>query len=272
MPPARRAAPGDRAGGGQDAGARDPGRSGTASTDRFDLLTGGNRAALPRHQTLRTAIEWSYGLLNDAERTLLAAAVRIRGPVHAGRRRGRCAAPATCRPRPCPRPAVVAGRQVAGDQVRRRAAPACYRLHETMREYARLKLARGGRGRGRRRTALRRLLPGSRCARFAAGGTVPACWTGSRGPTWRSTTSGPSSGGASSAGTPRAAIELATTLELLLDHPRDGRGRAVARRAARCPPGQAATGASVPGRTSPAASSPCCRTTRRPRSPRCGAR
>ena len=31
--------------------------------DRFGLLTGGSQAALPRHQTLRTASEWSYDLL-----------------------------------------------------------------------------------------------------------------------------------------------------------------------------------------------------------------
>jgi predicted ATPase/DNA-binding winged helix-turn-helix (wHTH) protein len=35
---------------------------------RFKLLTGGARATLRRHQTLRAALEWSYGLLNDAER------------------------------------------------------------------------------------------------------------------------------------------------------------------------------------------------------------
>src|SRR4051812_21720318 len=39
--------------------------------ERFDLLTGGSRAALPRHQTLRTTIEWSYDLLAPSERTLL---------------------------------------------------------------------------------------------------------------------------------------------------------------------------------------------------------
>jgi predicted ATPase len=32
-------------------------------TDRFGLLSGGSRAALPRHQTLRTTIEWSHDLL-----------------------------------------------------------------------------------------------------------------------------------------------------------------------------------------------------------------
>jgi predicted ATPase len=38
--------------------------------DRFDLLTGGNRTAFPRHQTLRAAIDWSYDLLSDKEQTL----------------------------------------------------------------------------------------------------------------------------------------------------------------------------------------------------------
>ncbi|HRF60315.1 MAG TPA: tetratricopeptide repeat protein [Fimbriimonadaceae bacterium] len=38
---------------------------------RFDLLTGGSRTAMPRHQTLRAAIEWSVDLLSDSERTLL---------------------------------------------------------------------------------------------------------------------------------------------------------------------------------------------------------
>src|SRR5579862_3414671 len=38
--------------------------------DRFTLLTAGDRSALPRQHTLRAAIEWSYTLLTDDERTL----------------------------------------------------------------------------------------------------------------------------------------------------------------------------------------------------------
>jgi predicted ATPase/DNA-binding SARP family transcriptional activator len=38
--------------------------------DRFELLTSGSRAALPRHQTLRATIDWSYDLLTQAERIL----------------------------------------------------------------------------------------------------------------------------------------------------------------------------------------------------------
>jgi predicted ATPase/DNA-binding SARP family transcriptional activator len=39
--------------------------------DRFRLLTGGSRTALPRHQTLLALIEWSHDLLSEAERVLL---------------------------------------------------------------------------------------------------------------------------------------------------------------------------------------------------------
>jgi len=38
--------------------------------DRFNLLTGGFRTALPRHQTLRAMIEWSYNMLLEQERLL----------------------------------------------------------------------------------------------------------------------------------------------------------------------------------------------------------
>src|SRR4029078_11222056 len=36
--------------------------------DRFRLLTGGARTALPRQQTLRAVVEWSYDLLFEDER------------------------------------------------------------------------------------------------------------------------------------------------------------------------------------------------------------
>src|SRR6266436_3644507 len=39
--------------------------------DRFRLLTGGHRTALPRHQTLRATLDWSYELLSAIERTVL---------------------------------------------------------------------------------------------------------------------------------------------------------------------------------------------------------
>ena len=39
--------------------------------DRFRLLTGGSRTALPRQQTLRAMIDWSYDLLSENEKLLL---------------------------------------------------------------------------------------------------------------------------------------------------------------------------------------------------------
>ncbi len=38
--------------------------------DRFSLLTAGSRTAIPRHQTLRATIDWSYELLTEPERIL----------------------------------------------------------------------------------------------------------------------------------------------------------------------------------------------------------
>ena len=39
--------------------------------DRFRLLTGGSRVAVPRHQTLRATMDWSYELLSPDEQALL---------------------------------------------------------------------------------------------------------------------------------------------------------------------------------------------------------
>ncbi|WP_053204394.1 BTAD domain-containing putative transcriptional regulator [Jiangella muralis] len=39
--------------------------------DRFRLLTGGSRTALPRHRTLRAMVDWSWELLTEPERAVL---------------------------------------------------------------------------------------------------------------------------------------------------------------------------------------------------------
>jgi predicted ATPase/class 3 adenylate cyclase/DNA-binding CsgD family transcriptional regulator len=44
---------------------------GSRLDDRLRLLTGGSRTALPRHQTLRALIDWSYDLLNPEEQIVL---------------------------------------------------------------------------------------------------------------------------------------------------------------------------------------------------------
>ena len=51
---------------------------------RLQLLTSGRRTALPRHQTLRATLDWSYELLPEAERFLLRRLAIFAGPFSLG--------------------------------------------------------------------------------------------------------------------------------------------------------------------------------------------
>ena len=106
---------------------------------RFELLTGAGRAALPRHQTLHTTIEWSYDLLTPAERTLLA-----RLSVFAGRFTLDDVEPVCCFddvPSSAALNLVSSLLDKSLVSKEDNGAVTGYRLHETMREYARLKLS-----------------------------------------------------------------------------------------------------------------------------------
>jgi predicted ATPase/DNA-binding CsgD family transcriptional regulator len=111
-------------------------------TDRFALLSGGGRAALPRHQTLETAIDWSHDLLTAEERTLLR-----RLCVFAGRFTLDDVAAVCMSPNLEPAPgldllsSLVDKSLVLKEDV---GGAACYRLHETMREYAGRRLVEAG--------------------------------------------------------------------------------------------------------------------------------
>ena len=48
-------------------------------TDRFTLLRTGRRTALPRHQTLRATLDWSYDLLPDVEKIIFRRLAVFRG-------------------------------------------------------------------------------------------------------------------------------------------------------------------------------------------------
>jgi predicted ATPase/DNA-binding CsgD family transcriptional regulator len=61
--------------------------------DRFQLLTGGSRDAVERHQTLRAAIDWSYDLLDPAERPLLQRLSVFAGPFSADAAQHICSMP-----------------------------------------------------------------------------------------------------------------------------------------------------------------------------------
>jgi predicted ATPase/DNA-binding CsgD family transcriptional regulator len=107
-------------------------------TDRLALLTGGGRAALPRHQTLRTTVDWSYDLLTAAEQMLFRRLCVFAGRFTLGDVESVCTSsevPATGALDNLS--ALVDKSLVTKEDVR---GLACYRLHETLREYARLKL------------------------------------------------------------------------------------------------------------------------------------
>jgi predicted ATPase/DNA-binding CsgD family transcriptional regulator len=132
---------------------------------RFDLLTGGSRAALPRHQTLRTTIEWSYDLLAPAQRTLL-----TRLCVFAGRFTLADVEAVCCADLPAGDALELVSALLDKSLAIKEDADGvvCYRLHETMREYARLMLHETG----ERDTVEQRCADYylSRCRQFAAEG------------------------------------------------------------------------------------------------------
>ncbi len=111
-------------------------------TDRFGLLTGGSRAALPRHQTLRTTIDWSHDLLRDGERAVLRRCCAFAGRFTLEDVEAVC----TSEHVPAAQALDVLSSLVDKSLVMREDAPgpACYRLHESMREFAALKLAEAG--------------------------------------------------------------------------------------------------------------------------------
>jgi predicted ATPase/DNA-binding CsgD family transcriptional regulator len=106
-------------------------------SDRFGLLTGGGPAALPRHQTLRTTIDWSHDLLTAREQTLLRRLSVFAGWFNVEDVEGIC----TSEDVPAAQALDVLSSLVDKSLVLKEDVGelASYRLHETMREYAGLK-------------------------------------------------------------------------------------------------------------------------------------
>ncbi|WP_409240284.1 AfsR/SARP family transcriptional regulator [Streptomyces sp. PA5.6] len=63
--------------------------------DRFRLLTSGSRTVLPRQQTLRAVVDWSWELLDEAERAVLREASVFAGSWDLPAAEAVCTAPAT---------------------------------------------------------------------------------------------------------------------------------------------------------------------------------
>ena len=114
--------------------------------DAFELLTSGSRTAVPRHQTLRAAVDWSYGLLEADSRRVFALLSVFRGGFDLAAAEAVCGMPVTG-----PLAALVDRSLVLAEPD----GPAMrYRLLEVMRQYGQARLAEHGEGDdGRRRHA-----------------------------------------------------------------------------------------------------------------------
>ncbi|WP_224392345.1 BTAD domain-containing putative transcriptional regulator [Pseudonocardia sp. ICBG1293] len=98
--------------------------------DRFRLLVTGARTALPRHQTLRAVVDWSWELLSPAERLFATRFGVFAGPVTAGTTEAVCGNEAfELLPALVEKSLVVAVPDPDGGATR-------YRMLETIREYA----------------------------------------------------------------------------------------------------------------------------------------
>jgi predicted ATPase len=108
--------------------------------DRFHLLTGGSRTALPRQQTLRASIDWSWNLLSDSERTLLRRLTVFAGGWTLEAAESVCSVDDDIEYRQVvdvmtqlvAKSLVIANRQPGRER--------CFHLHETIRQYAHEKL------------------------------------------------------------------------------------------------------------------------------------
>jgi non-specific serine/threonine protein kinase len=113
--------------------------------DRFRLLTGGSRTALPRHQTLRAALDWGHQLLNEDERRLFRRLSVFSGPFELA------AAEAVGASADLPADTVLV--RLSGLVDKSLVVPAAgpggrtwCRMLETVRQYAAERLADGGEG------------------------------------------------------------------------------------------------------------------------------
>jgi predicted ATPase/DNA-binding CsgD family transcriptional regulator len=111
-------------------------------SDRFVLLTGGGRGALPRHQTLRTTIDWSHDLLAAGERTLLRRLGVFAGRFTLDDVEAVCASDEVPAAGALDLLSSLVDKSLATKEDA--SGVACYRLHETMREYADLRMREAG--------------------------------------------------------------------------------------------------------------------------------
>ena len=119
--------------------------------DRFALLTGGSRTALPRHQTLRAVVDWSWNLLSEPERVLARRLAVFPGGVTLAAAEQVCADPASpgegtglARAAVLPALSGLVGKSILAVADSAGSSGPRYRMLETVRAYALERLAETG--------------------------------------------------------------------------------------------------------------------------------
>ncbi|MEU3843474.1 LuxR C-terminal-related transcriptional regulator [Streptomyces sp. NPDC028635] len=107
---------------------------------RFEILTGGRRTALTRHQTLRTAIDWSHELCTAPERLLWARLSVFAGPFDLAAAEEVCAGGGLPAERVVETLVALVDKSVV-QRVDEDGGAARYRLLDTIREYGRGRLS-----------------------------------------------------------------------------------------------------------------------------------
>ena len=140
--------------------------------DRFHLLTHGDRASLPRQQTLRALIDWSHDLLSERERMLLRRLAVFAGGWTLE------AAEAVCADELLDRQEVadLLGCLVDRSMVEAEVGGARYRLLQTVRQYAQDRLDEAGEANALRDRHLHRMLELAEEARARLSGPEQATW------------------------------------------------------------------------------------------------
>jgi predicted ATPase len=118
--------------------------------DRFHVLTGGKRAGLARHQTLRAAIEWSHDLCTPAEQAVWARLSVFAGPFDLAAAASVCADDELSRAQVVESLTALAEKSVlatepAGGPAAEGAECIRYRMLDTLREFGAERLAEFGR-------------------------------------------------------------------------------------------------------------------------------
>ncbi len=111
---------------------------------RFRLLTGGSRTALPRQQTLRSLIDWSYDLLDEPEKSLLCRVSVFSGGWTLEAAEHACSGGRAEEWQTLDLLTSLADKSLVGAEQHLGATR--YRLLETVRQYARDRLLEGGDG------------------------------------------------------------------------------------------------------------------------------